>query len=276
MIYGCLIPGNENRRQWKCDEAAEYPICGELTENEGKVENIIYAWAMNATHKILPKHVSFRIGKNTNIKYLVIQLHYKTPSKNDHSGIILHTTGKKTKYQLGYYVLATVGFIPPKIKNFHMESGCVLSNEINMYPIAYRVHAHSLGRVNSGYVIKEVNGTRIWYEIGRNSPQQPQMFYESTLPNNFKISQNDVLASRCTMNSMKRNRYTNIGAKHSDEMCNFYIMYYTDFEGMLNVQFCIQDHNTFHWNSMFKNDELPALASTLKGVPILYEKSNEI
>jgi hypothetical protein len=37
---------------------------------------IIYAWAKNAPPTILPKNVGFRIGPESNISYLVFQVHY--------------------------------------------------------------------------------------------------------------------------------------------------------------------------------------------------------
>lgn len=32
-----------------------------------------------------------------------------------------------------------------------------------------------------------------------------------------------------------------------DEMCNFYIMYYTDYPGTLRIDYCIRNAQTFHW-----------------------------
>jgi len=62
------------------------------------------------------------------------------------------------------------------------------------------------GRVISGYRIQ--NGT--WLELGRMSPQQPEMFYNMTHPG-IAISNGDILAARCTMNSQTRSTITNIG-----------------------------------------------------------------
>jgi hypothetical protein len=57
-----------------------------------------------------------------------------------------------------------------------------------------------LGLVNSGYVVKTnpLTSEQEWIEIGRRSPQLPQMFYPAT-NKNVKINKDDILAARCTM-----------------------------------------------------------------------------
>jgi peptidylglycine monooxygenase len=46
------------------------PVC------RGFKQSIIYAWAMDAPKLTLPEDVAFKIGSNTNVKYLVLQVHY--------------------------------------------------------------------------------------------------------------------------------------------------------------------------------------------------------
>lgn len=55
-----------------------------------------------------------------------------------------------------------------------MESGCKFQMPFELVPFAYRVHAHNLGKVISAYVVRE-DGS--YFEIGRMSPQQPQVLY---------------------------------------------------------------------------------------------------
>lgn len=52
-----------------------------------------------------------------------------------------------------------------------MESACSFDQNFEMIPFAYRTHSHSLGRVTSGYLIRNNK----WIELGRMSPQQPQV-----------------------------------------------------------------------------------------------------
>ena len=82
----------------------------------------------------------------------------------------------------------------------HFEAACEVIEDINIVPFAYRTHAHKLGIVNSGYVIKTdpITLEQEWIEIGRRSPQLPQMFYPAT-NQDITINKGDILAARCTM-----------------------------------------------------------------------------
>uniref|UniRef100_A0A8C2K908 Peptidylglycine alpha-amidating monooxygenase n=1 Tax=Cyprinus carpio TaxID=7962 RepID=A0A8C2K908_CYPCA len=91
-----------------------------------------------------------------------------------------------------------------------------------MYPFAFRTHTHSLGKVVSGYRVR--NGQ--WTQIGRQSPLLPQAFYPVT--NTIDVRNGDILAARCVFTGEGRTTITQIGGTSSDEMCNFYIMYYMD------------------------------------------------
>ena len=86
---------------------------------------------------------------------------------------------KRLKYQAGLYILNSVGFIPPKLEAFHMDTGCPFELEYDIVPIAYRTHGHNIIRVMSGYALKNVDPRMIelpeWIELGRMSPKQPQV-----------------------------------------------------------------------------------------------------
>ncbi len=51
--------------------------------------------------------------------------------------------------------------------------------------------------MNSGYRVRGKNDDQKWTEIGRRSPQLPQMFYPTQ--NNVTIEQGDYVAAVCTM-----------------------------------------------------------------------------
>jgi peptidylglycine monooxygenase len=46
------------------------PVC------KGGKQSIVFAWALDAPKLVLPEDVSFKLGGNTDIKYLVLQVHY--------------------------------------------------------------------------------------------------------------------------------------------------------------------------------------------------------
>lgn len=54
-----------------------------------------------------------------------------------------------------------------------LEVACPFDGEVPIKAIAYRTHSHALGRVISGYIVRDNE----WIELGRKSPQLPQVFY---------------------------------------------------------------------------------------------------
>jgi peptidylglycine monooxygenase len=124
----------------------------------------------------------------------------------------------------------------------YFEVACEMAEDKVIYPFAFRTHTHKLGLVNSGYRVTTIsmpdinNEEQIWSEIGRRSPQLPQMFYPVMEP--VPIKYGDIIAARCTMkNPTEHNVY--IGPTSNDEMCNFYFMYYVDGNQTLNDNLCV-------------------------------------
>ncbi|RUS72763.1 hypothetical protein EGW08_019481 [Elysia chlorotica] len=262
MVYGCKdIPSHDS--VWDCHQSDGYN-----TENSvcrGGERQILFAWANDAPAKTLPEDVGIRVSGATDIKYMVVQLHYASifpEGVTDNSGITITLTHQRPPMQAGYLILANVGFIPPKQQAFPVESYCQYNADFPIYPIGYRTHSHELGYVTSGY---RVRGGE-WMEIGRMSPQLPQTMYNVSNPG-MEIKQGDMLASRCTMNSMDRDDTTHIGATHHDEMCNFYIMYATYKQDILTTIICYQDTQSFSLTDIFSAEEIPSDASSLKGIP---------
>ncbi|XP_052796467.1 peptidylglycine alpha-hydroxylating monooxygenase-like [Mya arenaria] len=258
MVYGCGQPGS-NQSSWACgemDDTSDRSVCG-----DGE-RQILWAWAMDAEGKAFPPDVGFRVGGDTGINHVVIQIHYthaSKPNETDTSGVTIQFTKNKLTYQAGYYVLYTYGYIPPHTQDYHLETACDFVQNYSIFPLAYRTHAHSLGVVTSGYQVRDGR----WTEIGRMSPQLPQTFYNVTNPG-LEVKKGDILAARCTMSS-ERDFPTVIGPRNEDEMCNFYILYYTAHRGRLRVQYCLRDARTFHWRDYMSN--LPASASSTSGLP---------
>ncbi|CAK9296626.1 unnamed protein product [Gordionus sp. m RMFG-2023] len=239
LLYGCKVPYYLNLPYWQCGN-----ICGD------SAVKIIYAWARNASQFSYPKDVGYKIGQEVDIDYLVMQIHYLNPiiDHKDYSFITIGYSSTPPKYEAGMHLmLALKQPIPPGIEKFHVDISCLYKGP-NIHPFAFRTHAHSLGRVISGYVIKHNNSQEIamnankvdnilnvrsgqnkeeymtWTKIGLGSPQWPQAFYPTT--HDITIKKGDILAARCTYDSRDQENYVQMGGSHSDEMCNFYMMYY--------------------------------------------------
>lgn len=57
--------------------------------------SILFAWAKNAPPTSLPPSVGFKFGGRTNVKYVVMQIHYSHPlpeGEKDFSGMDLQVT----------------------------------------------------------------------------------------------------------------------------------------------------------------------------------------
>ena len=86
---------------------------------------------------------------------------------------------------------------------------------------AFRVHAHSHGDVNTAYRVRDDE----WIQLAKGDPQWPQAFYPVDQP--IDIKDGDSLLGICTYHN-DDNKYVYAGSTHNDEMCNVYLMYYTD------------------------------------------------
>ncbi|XP_039561620.1 peptidyl-glycine alpha-amidating monooxygenase isoform X5 [Passer montanus] len=208
LLFGCNEPSS-TENYWDCDEGT----CKDKS-------NILYAWARNAPPTRLPKD-----------------------KHKDCSGVTLHLTHQKQPLIAGMYLMMSVNtVIPPGKKVVDADVACHYKRS-PMHLFAYRVHTHRLGKVVSGYRVR--NGQ--WTLIGRQSPQLPQAFYPVKYP--IDISYDDILAARCVFSGEGRTTETHIGGTANDEMCNFYIMYYMEAKHAVSYMTCTQNTNP----EMFRN-----------------------
>merc|ERR1719244_511476 len=177
----------------------------------GSGSQVIYAWAKDA-----PK--------------LVLQVHYASAERfkdgtTDDSGVFLYYTETPQPKAAGVLLMGTGGRISPHSVEY-METACTIQENKVIHPFAFRTHTHALGRVVSGYKVARKGYVDDWHLIGKKDPQLPQMFYPVDDPT-ITLRKGDTVAARCTMES-NRDRTTRVGSTNEDEMCNFYVMYWTD------------------------------------------------
>ncbi|CAH8855785.1 unnamed protein product [Trichobilharzia szidati] len=222
ILFSCEKPGSENHL-WRCDEMSTNtsPVC------EGTPE-IVFAWAMGAPSFKMPEGVSCKVGLGTPKKYLVLQIHYKSSAsfesdenKVDTSGIRLTVQTTPTNKLSGVYLLVSGGKVLPK-QTTKLEMSCTYTGQATLHPFAYRVHAHSHGVLNEGYVLEDKNK----YLIGSKSPQVHQTFYPVE-NKSLEIHNGDNIAAMCIMKN-DEDKVIPMGSTRQDEMCNFYVMYWVD------------------------------------------------
>ncbi|XP_042311152.1 peptidyl-glycine alpha-amidating monooxygenase isoform X4 [Sceloporus undulatus] len=244
LLFGCNNPASDED-YWDCNGGT----CMDTS-------NILYAWARNAPPTRLPKGVGFQVGGEKGSKYFVLQVHYGDISafKDKHkdcSGVTLHLTNQKQPMIAGMYLMMSMDtVIPPGEKAVNSDIAC----HYKMYPMhlfAYRVHTHHLGKVVSGYRVRDGQ----WTLIGRQSPQLPQAFYP--VDNPVEIKYGDTLAARCVFTGEGRSSETYIGGTASDEMCNFYIMYYMEAKHAVSYMTCTQNINPEMFRSIPEEANIP-------------------
>ncbi|KAM8827391.1 peptidyl-glycine alpha-amidating monooxygenase isoform 4-T12 [Spinachia spinachia] len=228
LLFGCQTPVS----------SSSYWDCGSVRGTCEDEASIMYAWARNAPPTRLPKDVGFKVGRNSGMSHLVLQIHYGDVSAfNDHhkdcSGITLRMTSKLQPFIAGIYLLMSVDtVILPGKRVTNADVACEYAS-YPIYPFAFRTHTHRLGQVVSGYRIRDGR----WNLIGRQSPQRPQAFYPAHKEVDVKYG--DTIAARCVFTGEGRTSKTFIGGTSDDEMCNFYIMYYMESKHAIPYMNCM-------------------------------------
>lgn len=213
----------------------------------GAKSTILFGWALDAPAIELPPGVGFKIGgHDSNIDYLVLQVHYGNTSIfrsqsdiTDNSGIGLELVSGPnhgiTKLA-GIYLLLSFGYVPQGVSKHSME--CMLQEDKVIHPFRFRTHTHKLGTRVAAYKKSSTNANQQPILIGEHNPQEPQMFYPIE-DKSLTLTRNDRVYAYCDYNNT-RDHTVLIGATGNDEMCNFYMMYWIEGQELLKNQDCIQ------------------------------------
>ena len=113
--------------------------------------------------------------------------------------------------------------IPPHAAAHTVPNPCCLRGFEPLHAFAYRVHTHDLGR---DVYLDHTAGAGPPVRVAARSPQLPQGFAPVTAP--VTIWPGDPLHQACVFDSSSRDRATAAGATHGDEMCNLYLMAWSE------------------------------------------------
>lgn len=268
LMYGCQMPGIFQRDSpnfvWDC---SEMHVAGEDNQirsyEEGPVcksgPQILYGWALDAPSLKLPEGVGFKVGgHDTNIHFLVLQVHYghtkafeQLPDLTDNSGLILDLKANDANSDItkraGVLLLISLGHVTTG-KSRH-EIWCDIDEDVELHPFRYRVHTHKLGTKVLGAKMggkNKIIGNSEQKDliIGAGDPQKPQMFYP-VKEKNITISRGDTVYAFCEFNN-NGSHIVKIGPTGNDEMCNFYLMYWTSGPKLLKKSNCFgQNPNNY-------------------------------
>jgi len=135
LLYGCQNPGKH----------AEIFNCGAMAQRNWALPSaghpcgygnsqIIYAWAQDAPELALPEGVGFRVGGDSGVDWLVLQVHYATvkhiPESGDESGVTLKYTNVEQPRSAGVLFLGSNGRIPAQ-STTHMEVACEIWEDVS-------------------------------------------------------------------------------------------------------------------------------------------------
>jgi peptidylglycine monooxygenase len=188
----------------------------------------IYAWSHGSGNEKteLPEGVGFPVGGLTRNQFIVLQVHYMhSLDKEDYAGVRITFSNEILPKVASTLLLVTGGGVAKNTQE-DFEAACVIDEDVEMHPIAFRVHTHRHGVNVSGWLVQEDDaGTDQWTLLGERSPQKPQIFEK--IKSDAVIRQGDVIAARCTIKNTE-DHVLSVGPTSEDEMCNFYLMYYTN------------------------------------------------
>ena len=156
--------------------------------------------------------------------------------REDHSGVVVSSTTEEQPRTAATLLLATGGSIPAKSTEL-LEAACVVDEEVEMHPFAFRVHTHRHGVKVGGWAVSaDAEGNEQWSLVGERDPQLPQMF-EAVANKSLKVRAGDIIAARCEIKNDEV-RDIEVGATGEDEMCNFYMMYWVEGDRVLQDNTC--------------------------------------
>ncbi|CAG9534227.1 unnamed protein product [Cercopithifilaria johnstoni] len=256
LLFGCSQPGSDEAI-WDCGDMTTVgpnfqraPICIDQPR-------ILYGWGRNAPELYLPEGVGFKVGGNTDIQYLVLQVHYMGKVGPDYSGVSIESTIEPLDKQASTLLMVTGGTLPAN-KRETFETACIVNEDIEMHPFAFRTHTHRHGEMVSGWVVRQNEyGQDNWELIGERNPLLPQMF--ERVNKNITIRQGDVIAARCVLNN-KEDREITVGNTADDEMCNYYLMYWVLGDRILRDNTCYSPGPPeYYWSSEAELNNIPKI-----------------
>jgi len=213
----------------------------------------LFLWGAGTKKSLrFPAHASIKVGKDTSMEFVVLQIHYHNPTQRtdilDSSGLSIKMTSHLRKNDIGILFLGTHFDIelPPGLPLYEISGNCSqewtssLPTPINI--ISSGPHAHLTGRA-------------IWTEIWRSGSYvdyfgEPDLVYDfnkqKLIPEfDMVILPGDDIVTHCIYDTTSRTNITYAGYTTEDEMCLNFVLYYPklDVKACLSNSLAVDMHN---------------------------------
>lgn len=198
-----------------------------------------YLWNPGQPALVLPKDIGYTVGKGTNARSFVVQIHYDNQNmvegETDTSEIVMYHTPYKRKFDMGVFspgsVLLNHQVLPRKTKSIYYSQRCAVwmntsvASEVQAF--IHIPHMHYAGKS----VWSEVIGTDVFSdkpkllapgdkpfrELARMDSFDPDLQF--WYPVNLTLKHGDLIATTCIFDTSDREDEVRGGLATLDEMC---------------------------------------------------------
>jgi hypothetical protein len=199
---------------------------------DGTSQALLYGWGRNAPPMHMPDEVGFRVGAGSGaFAALVLEVHYlekQDASSEGESGLdVVISSGKPAK-SASMLAWASYFSLNPGKEEALVRATCTYEASRALKAFSFRVHTHE-------------RGTRVWLDrlvggdpdkpvrILERDPLLPQEFEElSKSGTDLTVTSGDALRVTCSFDTRNESSVVSAGFGAAHEMCNMYIMVYSD------------------------------------------------
>eukprot|EP01104_Vermistella_antarctica_P018435 TRINITY_DN6824_c0_g1_i1.p1 TRINITY_DN6824_c0_g1~~TRINITY_DN6824_c0_g1_i1.p1 ORF type:complete len:1026 (+),score=195.67 TRINITY_DN6824_c0_g1_i1:129-3206(+) len=226
----------------------------------------LYAWAVGGEKLTIPREAGILVGKGTDVRYAVLQIHYdngaEDPNIIDSSGVTMKMTTTLRPLDAGVLFVGSdlkSIVLPPGQAEIELSGNCGPRWTNSMpFPISVfgsGVHAHRLGR-------------HVWTEQWRDGELVDliglDMAYDfndqKVIPVTKTIRPGDDLVTHCVYDTTSAKSVTLGGEATNNEMCLNYFFYYPK----LDAPFCLSKAK--YWNATTEHFR-PSPSDRMRNVP---------
>jgi len=199
------------------------------TCEDGTTQALLFGWGKNAPPLHMPDDAGFRVGEGA-FKALVLEVHYLETQSSDsthESGLDVIISPGKPRLSASVLAWASYFELQPKKEEELVMASCAYDKSRTLRAFSFRVHTHERG--TSVWLDRLVGGDSYRaVRLMERDPQLPQEFAALSSSEEFTIQSGDVLRVTCKFNTMNETAPVVAGFGASHEMCNMYIMVFSD------------------------------------------------